>query len=144
MEGAPRPDHDAHVEPEAPIDAPAGDLNERRRLPVPEFFGRRAFRSKNPARRDSFRKGGKVQKPKNSTASSGNGLLLAEQELARLTELHAAYATQPNLSPGWQHHLDDKAEAIAKQRGEVDRLRAVVRAELQAKADAAAQRVEVL
>jgi hypothetical protein len=53
MEAAPRPDDDAPVESELPSpgDDPTEDIpDRRRRLPVPPFFIRRAFHSKDTGR----------------------------------------------------------------------------------------------
>jgi hypothetical protein len=72
---------------------------------------------------------------------SCDGLVLAEQELARLTALHAAYASQPNITVLWQGYVDQKAEVVATHRLVVERLRDVLRNEMQAKADAAAARI---
>ena len=69
---------------------------------------------------------------------SRDGLVLAEQELDRLTALHAAYASQPNITAIWQGYVDEKARSVATHSLVVDRLRAVVRDQLQATADAAA------
>ena len=68
---------------------------------------------------------------------SSDGLVLAEHEFDRLTAVHAAYASQPNITAIWQGYIDKKARDVADQRLVVDRMRAVVRDELQAKADAA-------
>lgn len=72
---------------------------------------------------------------------SAGGLAMAEDELVRLADLHAAYASQPNVTPIWQGYIDQKAQGLAKQRATVERLRTVVRESMQAKADAAAARV---
>jgi hypothetical protein len=54
MEAAPRPDDDTPVEsdPPKPADEPTGDIlpERRRRIPVPTFFVRRAFHSKDTGR----------------------------------------------------------------------------------------------
>jgi hypothetical protein len=68
-------------------------------------------------------------------------LVVAEEELARLAELLAVYASQPNVPTIWQGYVDQKAGGVAEQRLLVERLRGVVLAQLQAKADMAATRV---
>jgi hypothetical protein len=154
MEAVPHPD-DTSVESELmpPGDDPAEEMpGERRGLPIPEFFSRRAFHSKDTGRwhkltggrnRSDQPKRGATAVPRLSLVEDepGDRLVVAEQELARLTELHAGYATKPNLAPDWEHHLDEQAADIATQRAEVERLRAAVRAGFQARADAAAKRV---
>ena len=72
---------------------------------------------------------------------SAGGLAMAEDELARLTDLHAAYASQPDITPIWQGYIDQKAQGLAKQTATVERLRTAVRESMQAKSDAAAARV---
>ena len=69
---------------------------------------------------------------------SRDGLVLAEHELDRLITLHAAYASQPNITSIWQGYIDEKARGVAKHSLVVDQLRAVVHDQLQATADAAA------
>jgi hypothetical protein len=50
------------------------------------------------------------------------GLLAAEAELVRLTALHLAYATQPNVTPVWQGYIDQRSGAVERQRLIVERL----------------------
>jgi hypothetical protein len=72
---------------------------------------------------------------------SSGGLVLAEQELARLVERHAAHASQPNITAIWQGYIDQKADSVAKQTAVVERLRAVVRVQFAAEAGVAAGRM---
>ena len=69
------------------------------------------------------------------------GLLAAEQELARLTATHTAYAGQPDISPIWQRYIDDQAGAVAAQRVVVDRLRRSIHDRFEALGKAAAARL---
>ena|SRR5690242_8317145 len=154
MEAVPRPD-DTPVASELPVpgDDPAQEMpGERRGLPIPEFFSRRAFHSKDTGLWHKLPGGrNRADQPQREPTAvprlslvednPGDRLVVAEQELARLTELHAGSATKPNLAPGWEDHLDQQAADIATQRAEVERLRGAVRAGFQARADAAAKRV---
>lgn len=48
--------------------------------------------------------------------ASAEGLHAAEEELARLVEMHSAYATQANIAAIWQRYVDQKAAAVSAQR----------------------------
>ena len=54
------------------------------------------------------------------------GLGAAEQELARLTATHTAYANQPNISKIWQGYIDKQADAVDAQRAIVEALRRAI------------------
>ena len=71
------------------------------------------------------------------------GLVSAEQELARLSVLRDAYAAQPDITPIWQGYIDQKADDVARQQAVVDRLRARVVNHYAEAAEAAARRVSI-
>ena len=48
--------------------------------------------------------------------ASADGFRAADEELARLIELHHSYANQPNITPIWQRYIDQKAAAVCAQR----------------------------
>ena len=59
-------------------------------------------------------------------ASTPAGLVAAQGHLDQLTEVHAAYAGQPNVSTIWQGYIDDRAHAVATQQAIVESLRRAV------------------
>jgi hypothetical protein len=74
-------------------------------------------------------------------AATAAGLVAAEEELARLTATHTAYAEQPDVSPIWQGYIDEQAGAVTAQQAIVEGLRRTIRGRFQALGEAAAVRL---